>query len=139
MHAVERFVTAAHPEAIWRILADVERWPSWTPSVLEVKPLRSSELRVGTLYRVSQPKLPPAVYEVTECIPNKAFTWVRRVPGGSMIADHRLVPRNGCTEVELSFASKGFLADVLGSIFSRQIREFVAIEARSLQRECESL
>jgi hypothetical protein len=56
-----------------------------------------------------------------------------------MIADHRLVPRNGGTEVELSFASRGLLANILSKVFSRRIREYVATEARSLQRQCESL
>src|SRR5262249_33605399 len=85
----------------------VEHWPNWTPTELEVKPLGNTELRVGAQYRVTQPKQRPAVYEVTECTANKAFPWVQKRPGSTMIADHRLVPRNGTTEVELSFASKG--------------------------------
>jgi hypothetical protein len=79
------------------------------------------------------------VYEVSECTPNKAFTWVHKLPGGTMIADHRLVPHDGGTVVELSFASKGLLADLVSMIFSRLIREYVATEARSLQRQCKSL
>jgi len=139
MQVVERFSTIAPPEAIWKVLADVEHWPNWTPTVLEVKPLGDRELRVGAQYRVTQPKLRPAVYEVTECTRNKAFTWVQKLPGSTMIADHRLVSRNGTTEVELSFASKGLLADLVSMIFSKLIREYVSTEARSLQRQCESL
>ena len=139
MQMVEKFITTAPPDAIWKVLADVEHWPDWTPTVLEVKPLSNTELRVGAQYRVTQPKLRPAVYEVTECTANKAFTWVQKLPGSMMIADHRLVPRNGTTEVELSFASKGLLADLVSMIFSKLIREYVSTEARSLQRQCESL
>jgi len=139
MHAVQRFITAAHQDAVWRIIADVEHWPNWTSTVLEVKALGNAGLRVGARYRVTQPKLRPAVYEVTECTPSKAFTWVQRFPGGMMIADHRLVPHDGGTEVELSFASKGFMADIVSTIFSRLIREYVATEARSLRRQCESV
>jgi len=139
MHVVEKFITTAPPDTIWKVLADVEHWPHWTPTVLEVKALGSTELRVGAQYRVTQPKLRPAVYEVTECTPNTAFTWVQKLPGSTMIADHRLVPRNGATEVELSFASKGLLADLVSMILAKLIREYVATEARSLQRKCESL
>ena len=118
MRTVERFVTAADAETVWRILADVEHWPNWTPTVLAVKPLSESGLRVGTRYRVTQPKLLPAAYEVTECTPNEAFTWVQRFPGGSMIADHRLVPRDEGTEVELSFTSNGLVANLVSIMFS---------------------
>ena len=139
MQVVKKFSTTAPLDAIWKVLADVEHWPNWTPTVLEVKPLGNTELRVGAQHRVTQPKLRSAVYEVSECTANKAFTWVQKPPGSTMIADHRLVPRNGTTEVELSFASKGFLANLVSMIFSRLIREYVATEARSLQHQCESL
>jgi len=138
MRTVERFVTTAPPETIWKVLADVENWRNWTPTVLDVKPLTNTGLKVGARYRVTQPKLRPAIYEVTECVPNRGFTWVQRLPGGAMIADHRLVPRNGRTEVELSFTSNGLLANIVSMIFSKTVRDYVATEAKSLQRQCES-
>src|SRR5579859_7057652 len=78
VRVVERFVTPAGPEAVWKVLSDVERWCDWTPTVVEIVPLKGSKLSLGAKYRVTQPKLRPAIYEVTECVPNKAFTWVRR-------------------------------------------------------------
>ena len=81
MQTVERVIINASPAAIWQVLADVERWPTWTPTVLEVEPLTSNGakngLKVGARYRVVQPKLRPAVYEVTECAPHQAFTWIQ--------------------------------------------------------------
>lgn len=139
MRIAEKFVTTAPPETIWKVLADVEHWRDWTPTVLEVKPLTGAGLEVGARYRVTQPKLRSAIYEVTECVPNRVFTWIQRLPGGEMIADHRVVPRNGRTEVELSFTSNGVLANIVSKIFSKTIRDYVATEARSLQRQCESL
>lgn len=138
MRVVERFVTSASPDVVWRILAAVERWRDWTPTILEVKPLTDGGLQIGARYRVTQPKLWPAVYEVTECVPNKAFTWAQKFPGGEMIADHRIAPRNGQTEVELSFCSKGLLANIISMAFSKTIRDYVATEARSLSMQCES-
>jgi len=137
MRTVERFVTPVPAGVVWRILADVEHWPSWTPTVLAVQPLTAAGLRVGARYRVTQPKLRPAIYEVTECTPNEAFTWVQRFPGGTIIADHRLAPRDGGTEVELSVTSNGLVANLVSMMFSKLIREYVATEARSLKRQCE--
>jgi hypothetical protein len=93
----------------------------------------------GAKYRVVQPKLRPATYEVTECVPNSRFTWVQRFAGGAMIADHRIVPGDGATKVELSFASKGLLANIVGNLFSRIIREYVVTEARSLKKRSDNL
>jgi hypothetical protein len=139
MRVVQKFVTPARPDAVWRVLADVEHWREWTPTVLEIKPLGDTGLTVGARYRVVQPKLRPAIYEVTESIPNQTFTWVQKLPGGAVIADHRLSLHDGVTEVELSFTSKGLFADVIGKIFSRVIGDYVAAEAKNLKSRCDSL
>jgi carbon monoxide dehydrogenase subunit G len=139
MRTTEQFVTAARPETVWQVLADVEHWHDWTPTIQQIEPLDAGGLRTGARYRVVQPGLQPAVYEVTVCIPDQVFTWAYRLPGGEMVADHRVMTRNGQTEVELSFSSKGLIADILGMLFSKTIRKLVATEAGSLKRKCESL
>jgi carbon monoxide dehydrogenase subunit G len=139
MRAVERVRTSATPDVVWRVLADVEHWRDWTPTVIEIKPLNGTELTVGARYRVLQPKLHAAVYEIKEYVPNQRFMWAQRFPGGEMIADHRIADRDGATEVELSFESKGLVAYIVGILFSKMIRDYVATEARSLKEWCDSL
>ncbi|HEY6849232.1 MAG TPA: SRPBCC family protein [Terracidiphilus sp.] len=139
MRTTEQFVIEARPGTVWQVLADVEHWHDWTPTIQRIEPLDAGGLRSGARYRVVQPGLQPAVYEVTVCIPDQVFTWVYRLPGGEMVADHRIATRNGQTEVEFSFSSKGLMADVLSMLFSKKIREFVATEAISLKRKCESI
>jgi hypothetical protein len=56
---------AAPPERVWAVLADLERWPEWTASVTSVELARARSARRGDPGRVSQPKLKPAVWEVT--------------------------------------------------------------------------
>ena len=138
MRTVERFTTSARPDAVWRVLADLDKWHAWTPTILEIKPLTDTGLVVGARYRVTQPKLRPAVYEVIECVPDERFTWVQTFPGGAMVADHRLIALNAQTEVELSFRSSGLLAHFVSALFAKMIREYVATEARNLKRVCES-
>jgi carbon monoxide dehydrogenase subunit G len=140
MQTIARVIINATPAAIWQVLADIERWPTWTPTVLSVEPLTRDGFRVGAKYRVTQPKLRPAVYEVTERIPHQAFTWVQKAPGASMIAEHRLTASDGSgTEVELSFATQGLFGAVLGSMYSKTIADYVRTEARSLKTHCELL
>lgn len=140
MQTVERVIIHASPAAIWQVLAEVEHWPRWTPTVLAVEPLTNHGLHVGSRYRITQPKLRPAVYEVTECLPHQAFTWVVRSPGARMIADHRLTGFDGSgTEVELSFTTEGLLGAILGGVYGKRINDYVATEARSLKKHCETL
>jgi len=77
--------------------------------------------------------------KVTECVPNRRFTWVQKFAGGAMVANHRIEPGDGATRVELSFVSQGLLANIVGNLFSRMIREYVATEARSLKERCDLL
>lgn len=139
MRWVERFVTSARPDVVWEVLSGVERWRDWTPTVLRIEPLTDTGLHVGARYRVTQPKLRPAIYEVMECVPNQTFTWEQKVPGGVLIADHRISSHDGRTEVELSFTSKGLLADFVALLFWKTIRNYVATEAKSLQAHCDAL
>ena len=139
MRVVQRFYTPARPEVVWQILADVEHWREWTPTVVEVESLSKNGMRVGAKYRVVQPKLRPAVYEVTDCVPNQGFTWMTKLPGGGLIGDHRLSNRDGATEVELSFTSEGLLAGVVAGLFSKLIGDYVATEAKNLKSRCDSL
>ncbi len=140
MHIVERVIIQASPAAIWQVLADVERWPRWNPTVLSVELLTGRGFAVGSRYRIMQPKVRTAVYEVTECVPNQAFTWVVNAPGARMIADHRINACDGSgAEVELSFSTEGLMGALLGSVHAGRIRDYVRTEARSLKTCCESM
>lgn len=136
---VVRVITSARPEEVWRVLTDVEHWRDWTPTVIDIKPLLSAPMQRGARYRVVQPKLRPAVYEVTEYVPNQRFAWEQKLPGGVLVADHRITSRNGATEVELSFESHGLLANVVATVFSKMIARYVATEAVSLKSYCDTL
>jgi uncharacterized protein YndB with AHSA1/START domain len=138
MQVAEKISTPASVETVWRILADLDRWKDWNPTIVEIVPLTAEGLRIGARYRVTQSGLRPAVYEVTDCTPNEAFTWVQKLPGGELIADHRIASRDGASQVELSFYSKGPLANFVTMLLSGKIREFVGKEARALKARCEA-
>jgi uncharacterized protein YndB with AHSA1/START domain len=68
----------APPEAVWAVLADVERWPEWTKSMQHVEFVAGAGLKRGAKVRIKQPRLPVMVWEVIEVEPNRVFTWQDR-------------------------------------------------------------
>jgi hypothetical protein len=139
MQVIETFSTTANPETIWQILADVSHWKDWTPTILDITPLTGENLQVGARYRVSQPEIKPAIYEVTACGPNEGFTWVQKMPGGGLFASHTIRVKDGSTNVELSFFSQGLLAAAASTLFSGKIRKLVSTEARCLKEKAQRL
>ena len=133
----KQIAISADPERIWQILADVERWPSWTASMQSLRPLDPDPLGPGVRVRVEQPKLRPAVWTIADWQPPSRFTWTSSAPGASLLAEH-LIERTdqGCT-VTLGFALSGPMSWLLGKLSGRLIGEYLKIEAEGLKRASE--
>jgi uncharacterized protein YndB with AHSA1/START domain len=130
----------AAPEAVWVVLADVERWPEWTPSMTLVRRLEDGPFGVGSTVRVRQPRLPQAVYTITEYEPGQAFSWAARSPGVTTAGGHHVVPHeDGHATVRLTLDQTGVLAPLVGLVTARLARHYVTLEAEGLKRRCESL
>jgi hypothetical protein len=79
---------AASPERIWSVLSMVDRWPDWTPTVTRIEPQSTDTFTVGSMMKIYQPKLRPALWVITSWEPNMAFAWVSRSPGVLVTAEH---------------------------------------------------
>ena len=128
----------APPAEVWAVLADVERWPAWTPSVTGVQRLDSGPLRVGSRTRLRQPGFPPTVWEITELEPARSFCWAARTAGMTTLAEHYLSPApDGGTEAVTRIGQDGLLAPVADLLWGRRARRYVDQEAAGLKRHCE--
>jgi uncharacterized protein YndB with AHSA1/START domain len=89
---VNRFSIAvdipAAPDRVWEVLADVERWPEWTPSVTRITRLDPGPLAVGSRARIHQPRLLPATWRIGELGEGRRFTRVTGSPGVWVVAEH---------------------------------------------------
>jgi uncharacterized membrane protein len=126
------------PERVFSVLKDVERWPEWTPTMLGVRRLESGPFSVGSTTEVRQPKLRPAVWQVTEIEEGRNFSWATRSPGVLMKAGHLVEPHGAGSRVVLSFEMSGLMAPLVSLLYGKLINEYVATEARGLKKRCET-
>jgi uncharacterized membrane protein len=125
-------------EKIWSELTDVERWPEWTASIVRVERLEAGPFSLGSRVRVSQPKLPPMVWTVTNYQPGQAFTWMATAGGVTSVAEHRLSPSESqSVTLTLLLRQTGPLAPIAGLLTAGMTRRYVNMEARGLKQRCE--
>ncbi len=129
---------AAPAAQVWRVMADVTRWPEWTPTITAVT-LLDGPLRLGARARVEQPRLRPAVYTVTEFTEGRAFTWRMRAPGVTGTATHVVTPTAEGCEVRLAVTFSGLLGGLVGRLAGPLTRDYIRQEAEGLKRRCEGM
>jgi uncharacterized protein YndB with AHSA1/START domain len=124
---------AAPPERVWAVISDVERWSEWTPTITRIERLDQGPLAVGSRASIRQPKLPPVVWQVSELLEGRSFTWVTQSPGVSVIAKHSVEPAGQGARATLSIRFSG----LLGSLVARWTRglneRYLALEAEGLR------
>ncbi|GAA0595081.1 polyketide cyclase [Kribbella sandramycini] len=134
----EASVTAQAPvERVWQVFSDVERWAEWTPTVTSVERLDDGPLRVGARARIRQPKLPVAVWEVTELDAGSYFAWVSTVPGIRTTGEHRVVATAEGTVITAAVTQEGPLGWVFGKLYAELTRRYVTTEVRRLKEVVE--
>lgn len=130
---------AAPAETVFATYADVEHWPSWTSSVTSVELLDRGPLRIGVRARIRQPRLPVAVWQVTELVPGESFTWVTRARGVTTTGTHRVVatgPGTACVTALLD--QEGPLGPLVGLVTARLTRRYLRTEVEGIRAYCES-
>ena len=126
-------------EAVFAVFSDVTAWPSWTESITSVDRLDEGPLRVGSQAKIRQPKLPQATWTVTELVPGRSFTWEARAPGVRTVGRHEVEPRNSRSTARSILEQHGPLGLILGTVYARLTRKYLAMESAGLKEHCEQL
>jgi uncharacterized membrane protein len=127
----------APAERVWAIFSDVANWPEWTPTVSAVERLDDGPLRVGARARIRQPKLPVAVWEVTELVDGEYFEWVARGPGVKTTGGHRVTATPEGTVATATVIQEGPLGWLFGRLLAKLTKEYIALECESLKKVSE--
>lgn len=111
---------AATPETVWRLLVDVERWPTWNP---EIKAVRID----GTLAEGSQFRWKAGPGWITSTLrdvePPHVLGWTGTTFTIKAVHVYRLTPIEGGTRVHTEESWEGFLARRLARSFSKQLQQ----------------
>lgn len=128
----------ASPGRVFEVLSDVERWPEWTSTMTSVRRMDDGPFSVGSKAHVRQPKLLPAVWQVTELDAPRSFVWVTHSPGVTLEAGHWVEADGARSRVTLALRFSGLLGSLAARIYRGLSQRYIATEAEGLRRRCES-
>ena len=129
---------AAPPERVWAVIVDVERWPERIPTVDSVERLDEGPLAVGSRTRLQQPKLPTAVWTVTELSDGSSYTWESSSPGVKITATHIVEPHPDGSKLTLALTVTGPMSRI-GWLMSRSLtKRYTESEAASIKKAAEA-
>ena len=129
---------AAPPDRVWAVMRDVDRWHEWTRSIGRVERLDGKPFAMGTRVRVRQPRLPPAVWEITAIHADGGFTWESVAPGVRVTARHEIERTAKGSRVRLSLDNEGPLGKLIGHLISGLTRRYMRMEAEGLKARSEN-
>ena len=130
-------VINAPPGHIFKVLMDFEQWSQWTASITEMSILNNERPGTGSNIRVLQPKLPPAIWTITEILPDRSLTWEKRSFGLVMRSEHFVVTGNNGTSVTIRITYQGPLAGLIYVLTRSLTDRYMTMEIDGLKRECE--
>ncbi len=138
MIAVERRI-AADMATIWGVISRLDEWHRLLPTVDDVARVGPvGPVAVGSRFRVRQPGLPAAVYEVTEWEPEQGFTWESAAPGVRAIATHTMRREGGGSTLRLGIEWTGLGAPLMRLLLTGKARHYLDREAAAFARLAEA-
>ena len=128
----------APPARVFEVFSDVERWPEWTASVTAGERRDTGPLRGGSKARISQPKLPAAVWEVTELVDGSHFIWVAKAPGVTTVGGHYVEASGDGSRAISRLDQNGPGGWLMGTLTKGLTDRYLTMETAGLKAQAES-
>ena len=125
--------TAAAPEAVYALWADVEGWPAWDASLIAASlagPFAAGT--TGTLHPEGMPE--PLAFRLTAVEPGAGFADETRLGPLALRFRHRVEPRGAGSRIVVSVEAEGPDADRIGPAVAEDLPESVAALAEAAMR-----
>jgi hypothetical protein len=125
---------SASPEALWDVLADVEKWPTWNPDVDSVT--LSGPVAKGTSFRWKAG--PTRLVSTLQLVDRpRALGWTGRTMGVRAIHLWRFEPRPGGAVASMQESFDGAVAKLFRNRLQRQLDETTAKGLQALKAAAE--
>ena len=124
----------APPDAIWRVLVDIEAWPGWARQMNRLERLNPGPLAFGSRVRVTPKGMPGSVWEVIEYEEGRSYTWTAVVaPGVRLTGGHVVDPDSGGVVASFWLWSSGPLAAILSPLLAVVFRRNTRLATEGLK------
>ncbi|RLC95086.1 MAG: hypothetical protein DRI39_00980 [Chloroflexi bacterium] len=102
----------ASPETVWMAVNDPEQWPSWVPSIREVKKVSDGPLAVGSQFRIRVKAILPVTLHMTviEFVPKRRVVMQGRVLCTRLTRYYTLEPAGSGARITAGGEASGVLA-----------------------------
>jgi uncharacterized membrane protein len=137
MRMTDELQIDAPVEVVWGLTADVEAWPTVTPTMTTIEKLSDGPIGLGSSARVKQPAQRAAVWTVSAFEPDRLFEWTTSVWGVRMTGRHELTSTDGGTQNVLVLDVTGPGSWLLSKLVGRKMRESIATENRGFKAHAE--
>jgi uncharacterized protein YndB with AHSA1/START domain len=132
--AASEIEIAAPPEAVWDVLTDFERWPSWNPDVKSLS--FSGEAAEGSVFRW---KAGPGT--ITSTIRRvdrpRLIGWTGKTLGIDAVHVYRLEPSDGGTHVTTEESYEGLVARAFRGPLRKMVKTTLDTGLERLKTEVE--
>lgn len=130
-------IIGAPPERVWAVYTDLVRWPEWTASVTAVTLLDPGPPHLSQRVRIKQPKLPTAVWTVTELDEGRSWTWTATAPLVKTVATHTVEPHENGTLMSATIEQSGPLGKLIGKVAAGLTDRYLLMEAEGVKAASE--
>ncbi|MEM6721381.1 MAG: SRPBCC family protein [Bacteroidota bacterium] len=126
----------ASPQKVWDFLIDVNRWKDWDTE-LHTATL-SGNFSVGTKGIIIPKKGPKLQFYISELTPNESYTFVTKMPVGSLRIQRTLKQRGSQIEFTDDIEFTGFFKKIFGYVLGRNFRAVLPEVMENLKRIVEN-
>ena len=124
---------------VWEILTDVEAWPERIETVESVELLTPPPLSRGSQVRLTQPRVPEGVWDITIWEPPSYFEWHQESTGANTVAGHRVENLSDHrSRLTLTLEMRGLLVPIFGRMYKDLTNRYMTLEAQAIKTVAES-
>ena len=113
----------APQDAVWAVLTDVPTWHIWDTELTSAH--LDGHFALGTKGVLTPKKGPELPFYISEIVPNQSYTFITKMPIGSLDIKRTLKHENGVTYFTDDIAFTGFLKHIFGLMLGSGFRKIL--------------